>query len=328
MMLRTSVFWEAILWGAAISMMAFYLSISVIFKKSFPLLICFGVICGVGLFTRPNITMMIISLFTSTLLILFLRSQCAVASRYMQSINSCYKKSELAWVIFLFSIFILLLGCLNHARWGSSLQFAPFEHNVQCTGARLTKYLKYGPARIDRVPQAISYYFIPTADNFKSGFPFVKLGSHVYFQQTLDTFDYVEPSFPISLASPIFTLLGFCGMVIIIYSLFKGKNRNTLLYLCPVICSAWISTILLLPLDTEAMRYKGDIMPAIIFFSVYTIISFLRKIYDKSNHSFRNSIWLVLQDFRCQLLIVILLTFISLYFSGTARKIEHRYWFP
>lgn len=298
-LLSTSqVYWESIQWSAAMFMVCAFLSTMVLGKwKSVTSIIIFSISCGLALFTRPNVAVGIVLLFFLTLILSFI--QKTLPSKVLIIPST------------IFFIFLTLLGTLNYARWGNPLEFAPLTKHQALIGnerGRLTE--EWGTFRLDRIPGAFSYYFLPNKENFLKEKPFIQSAQRVHFPQVTTYLDYREASYPITISFPFFLLFSVIGTVFVIYkSVFllrkKELMRSQLFLLFPIAISAWVPGILLFPILSEAVRYQGDFLPALIIFPIIVIISLLKYLYTKkiNQHTIIAS----------QLCSIVIITIISFY---------------
>jgi len=219
-----------------------------------------------------------------------------------------------------------LLGALNFARWGNPFEFQPLSKNVQYMGnSRATNFDKYGSMRLDRIPQNIAYYFFISKDNFSNESPFIQAGHTNYFVGFAKNFDYLEPTLPIPLILPVYFLLMIFGLVVFIRNMILSFHKNNLptfsLSLLPAAISAFVPGILLLPYTAEVMRYAGDFMPGIMFFSIYAIVIIIRRSYPINLQSQKGRRSTVILN----VVAIGMLLFISLYMTTAGLLIQRQY---
>lgn len=277
------VYWEALVWAAAMFMVCASLSLFTLLKPtSLTRWLWLSIACGLALFTRPNTAVGVILLFGLTLLVARFKFPTLTRLR------------SLTWSSVIFCFFLVLLGTLNYARWGDPLEFAPLHQHIGLIGTeRGANAEKYGNFRLDRVPGAFSYYFLPSTDNLKPEKPYVKSGYSNYFSEVEKYIDYREETYPISIALPVFLVLSLLGSGLLVYqaihSIRRKSSESTLVYFLPLAATAWIPGLLLLPLPSQMVRYMGDFFPGIVFFAILASVFLLKRLYTKSEPGFLHS---------------------------------------
>lgn len=264
LMLYQAVFWEAIEWAAATFLVACLSSIYLLqenIENTKPLrYFLFAIACGVALFTRATFA------FASCCLV-FLTSAFLIYQNWNKTISfgkNVHNHIVLLKCLMLFSVFLAILLGFNYLKWGSPFEFYPLALYKAFTPADLAAFEAMGALKLDRIPTALAYYFLPAFDNFKNNMPFLQLGRHYFFTQSTQ-FNYQEPTLPLTLTIPLVIFLFFMGLFFMGRSLLK---KNTLFFFClPACLCALIPVGFNLMLHARALRYAGDLMPALIMFS-------------------------------------------------------------
>jgi hypothetical protein len=116
------MFWETIIWGAALFVLSTQLSNSLLNSKpSISKILLFSAICGLTIFTRPTIVVATVVLYSLTIFSYF----------YKQRISVNRLKSTLypfAASLILFGVFLLGLGGYNYLKWGSPFEFGNLKN--------------------------------------------------------------------------------------------------------------------------------------------------------------------------------------------------------
>lgn len=321
MLVHISYYWEAIIWANAMLMTACYLSFSLFIKPGIFRIFGFSLICGLTLFTRPPEAFAVTILFFLTIIPLSINR---LNNKFIvHPATSNYKKKYLVISTLIFTIFLILLGGMNYAKWGNPLQFAPMDKNVQFMGnggERAKHFLKYGSLRIDRIPQTISYYFLVSSDNYQKEPPFIKIGNHNYFQGFTDSFDiYNERTLPLPVVFPLIFLMAIYGIFKLIQDSIFKREKQKILFLWPSVIATSICTLCICMIITMAIRYRGDILPLMSLCYIYGIISLQNSIYTIFESSTKGKI--LNKDFLI-ISLIIFLGLISLYFMTESILLE------
>ena len=272
LMLFQAVFWEAIEWAAASFLVACLSSIYLLqenTKNTKPLkYFLFAIACGVALFTRATFA------FASCCLV-FLTSLFLIYQNWNKTISfgkNIHNHIVLLKSLMLFSAFLAVLLGFNYLKWGSPFEFYPLSLYKAFTPADLVAFEAMGALKLGRIPTALAYYLLPAFDNFKDAMPFLQLGRHYFFTQSTQ-FNYQEPTLPLTLTIPLVILLFFMGLYFMGRSLLK---KNTLFFFClPACLCALIPVGFNLMLHARALRYAGDLMPALTLFSQLGLVGLL-----------------------------------------------------
>ena len=180
--------------------------------------------------------------------------------------------------------------------------------------------LRIGATKINRIPESFAYYFLPWVDNFSKAIPWLKTGSHHYFDGLGSPVNYREPIYPITITMPWYVLSGALGLWALLSSLrpVMGSNKQLALALTPSAIATFAPIAAILSLHANAWRYAGELIPAITIFSILGWIFLLKKLDDyllQKRKSCRNKDLLIYTSGTS----VFLLVFISsLYLSFTA----------
>jgi len=275
MLVHTSYYWEAIIWAGAMLMTACYLSFSLLIRVGILKILIFDLVCGLTLFTRPPEAFSVAVLFFLTLFVLGVSRRAGrYDAVYLAADNRI--KIHLGISVLIFTVFLALLGGMNYAKWGNPFQFAPMDKNIQYMdngGERAAHFLKYGPLRPDRIPQTVSYYFLPSSDNFQKEPPFIKAGKHNYFNGFTDSFDvYNEQTLPIPVVFPLIFVMAVFGMFKFVHDSVSRSEKQRIVFLWPSVIAGAVCTLCILMIITRAIRYRGDILPLISLFYIYGMV--------------------------------------------------------
>jgi hypothetical protein len=275
LMTYPDVFTEAITWGYAIFLLCIYFSITALSAKDVQLnLSLLSVFAGISLFTRPPYLVASSILLILTLLIFYLSNP---SDRTDRSI-----RKKLALPISIFSIFLILLGCFNYLKWGRPFEFYPLEHYLMYSKEDYVNLLRIGTTKINRIPESFAYYFLPWVDNFSGSIPWLKTGSHQFFEGLGSPVNYREPTHPITITIPWYVLSGALGIWTLLLSLKSpnGRNQQITLALIPSAIATCAPIAAILSLHANAWRYAGEFIPAITIFSIIGWIYLLKKLDD------------------------------------------------
>ena len=276
LMTYPDVFTEAITWGYAIFLLCTYFSIRAISAKEGQLnLTALSVLAGLSLFTRPPYLVASSILLILTLLIFQLSNP---SNRTSKSISKNF-----VFPVIVFSLFLTLLSCFNYLKWGRPFEFYPLEHYLMYTKEDYATLLKIGTTKINRIPESFAYYFLPWVDNFSKTIPWLKTGSHHYFEGLGSPVNYREPTYPITITMPWYVLSGALGIWTLLSSLksANGRSQQITQTLIPSVTATCAPIAAILSLHANAWRYAGEFIPAITIFSMIGWIYLLKKIDDR-----------------------------------------------
>ena len=269
-----SVFWEAIIWGSALFLISAFFSFTLCKKESDEsgIFFFFAIFCGLTLFTRANYSFATCILFGLTVFQIIVRDW----SRKDTLFFNLFKNKNLVWSCLIFTVFLVGLLIFNYLKWGNPFEFYPLKYYLTFNEEQKKLFLSHGSMNINRIPEGISYYFLPAKDNFTSSLPFIQFGASNYFSG-LGEFDYTEPTLPITITLPIYTFLFITGTFLFFKSLIT--HRKTISHsLFPAGIAALIPIIVILTLHSHSIRYIGDFMPAVVIFSLYALLTLAQKI--------------------------------------------------
>jgi hypothetical protein len=168
-----------------------------------------------------------------------------------------------------FSTFLGLLLLFNYLKWGNPFEFYPLQYYKMWNEEQKVRYFSHGALNLTRLPETLSYYFLPVADNFSATAPFIQMASSAQFGNS-GIFDYREPRLAISLTEPIPVLLFLIGMVTLPWAIMKRKGK-IYLALIPDAVTSLIPIIFILSIHSLSIRYAGDFLPAIMIFSLIAL---------------------------------------------------------
>ena len=319
-------FWEVILWAAALFLAACFFSIHILtasISKSKTSYLLFVIFCGLTLFTRATFALSACVLFAITISIIFFKQW----NPYKTFISNLRLNKFLIFCCILFSLFLMILLAYNYAKWGSPFEFYPMQYYKMMSDEKKNIFFShgYGAMNIIRFPESLSYYFIPSTDNFELKPPFIKFGETYYFSG-LANFDYREFALPLTISIPAYVLLFISG-VYIFFKLILLKQFKGVICFIPTAISALIPILIILSMHALAIRYGGDLIPAILLFSLFSL-SYLLKKYNfssldpiKKNKSFAYRF-----KYPIFFLLIGIFLIISCYFSTVATLQEYITW--
>lgn len=323
MMSYPTPFWEAIIWASTLFLLASYLSIYTLqnYSRNQTWILAFSFICGLSLFTRATFSFATCLLYGSTILtIIALEMQRGIALRKIVG--------DRLMIAGLFIFFLFLVGLLafNYAKWGNPFEFYPLQHYKMWSEEQKLRYFSHGALNLSRLPQTLSYYFLPAADNFSSTAPFIHMGSSAQFGGD-GTFDYKEPRLPISITEPIPVILFLTGLISLPWSLFKHPNK-TYLSFCPSALTSLIPIIFILSIHSLSIRYAGDFLPAIMIFGLFGF-SQICLLFHRTYNRFKSDQKLI-RNFLAITMALIFgsIIFCSLYLSTAGVLLQNEMWKP
>lgn len=264
LLVRASVYWEAIIWALALFMTQAFLFI---------------------LFLRDaKISTKYLLLLVSSL-VLFSRPTYAVASSVLVSIlviNDYLKAKDYvlrSWLPYgLFVLALLLLALLNYARWGSPFEFAAMQYNEQLIGTERARLIALMPSlSLFRIPETLEYYFWIARDNFSLHFPFITADQPGALFKWL-YFDYKELAYPITLGFPLHILGGILGVCALFRWIKTNEHLKRIFQMCFFI--SLIPAVLILMIPGMALRYRAELYASLIFTSMIGV-SYLQKFSSK-----------------------------------------------
>lgn len=272
------MFWEAIIWGASLFMTCGFLSHKVL-EGAYKIktLYLFSIICGLTLFTRPTMFVAASFIFILTIFLL-IRNEKIINGLYLNNpkiVDIC--KATLVFVIFFIGI------CLyNYLKWGSPFEFGNFKnYTLIWTPEYYQEFAKYGHYQIDRIPEGIAFYFFPTAENFTKSFPFLQVGGGNFFEGLAKQINYREAPLSIFISLPFYEIGFISGLAVTLWGMmsseaitFKKIYASTL----PIAISSLIPLIILSGWFAHSVRYIGDLIPGLYFFTVVTLLIFIIKL--------------------------------------------------
>lgn len=259
-------FWEAIVWASALFLLASVLSVYVLqddLQNPYAL-IAFSLVCGLSLFTRATFSFATCLLFGLTMMQLIF-TQIRLGQRPLSILGN--KALIIGSIIF--SAFLGLLLLFNYLKWGNPFEFYPLQYYKMWSEEQKLRYFSHGALNLSRLPETISYYFLPVADNFSSTAPFIQMASSAQFGNS-GIFDYREPRLAISLTEPIPVLLFLIGLIALPWAIMKRKGKFYLA-LMPAAVTSLVPIIFILSIHSLSIRYAGDFLPAIMIFSLVGI---------------------------------------------------------
>jgi len=267
------VFTEAITWGYSLFMLSIYLSIQCIANlEKNRWIILYALTSGLTLFTRPPYLVASSLLFCITLFVCFQR-------RGLKKTTASYWGCYVA-PISVFLILLVILGIFNYQKWGNPFEFYPLQYYLMYSKQDFDYLQSIGSLSLSRIPEALSYYFLPSSDNFASSIPWLKTGSHNYFDRIGAPVNYREPTYPISITMPWYLFSSILGAIILCFYK-KGREggmTNIASYLIPSIFASCVLIAPILCLHANAWRYIGEFIPAITLLSILGWINLLHAI--------------------------------------------------
>jgi hypothetical protein len=256
-------FWEAIVWASALFLLACVLSIYILQSDSQnpSALIIFSLVCGLSLFTRATFSFVTCLLYGLTIMQIILTQ-----IHLDQKLKSVLSNKALIISCIIFGAFLGLLLLFNYLKWGNPFEFYPLQYYKMWSEEQKVRYLSHGALNLARLPETLSYYFLPAADNFSATAPFIQMAGSEKFGNS-GIFDYREPRLAISLTQPIPVLLFLIGLIVLPWAIMKRKGK-IYLALIPAAVTSLVPIIFILSIHSLSIRYAGDFLPAIMIFSL------------------------------------------------------------
>jgi hypothetical protein len=275
-------FWEAIVWASALFLLACVLSIYILQNNSqnSSALIVFSLVCGLSLFTRATFSFVTCLLYGLTILQFIL-----VQIHRGQKLKSVLSNKALIISSIIFSVFLGLLLLFNYLKWGNPFEFYPLQYYKMWSEEQKVRYFSHGALNLTRLPETLSYYFLPVSENFSTTAPFIKMASSAQFGNS-GIFDYREPRLAFSLTEPIPVLLFLIGLIALPWAILKRKGK-IYLALIPAAVTSLIPIIFILSIHSLSIRYAGDFLPAIMIFSLIAFGQICLSIKHISARSFQ-----------------------------------------
>lgn len=266
---------EAIIWGCALFFASMVCSLKILMSTTLNpnqmKVFYFSILCGFTLFVRAPYSLAVALLFYSTIGVL-------VARLYRNRIGSKVIASLIIPVL-TFSTFLGGLGLFNYLKWGNPLEFYNLKYYIPAySPEEYQLFLQYGALNITRVLHNFSYYFIPHLDNFSAITPFFKIGDSNFLSGVGAPINYREPTYPIPLMMPIYFGCILIGIVIFIFKSIGKTKNNFIPASMPVILSAAIPPLIILSHHANALRYSGEFIPLITFFSTYVLVFWVKQV--------------------------------------------------
>jgi hypothetical protein len=174
----------------------------------------------------------------------------------------------------------VILGIFNYQKWGNPFEFYPLQYYLMYSRQDFDYLQSIGTLSPTRIPEALSYYFLPSSDNFTSSIPWLKTGSHNYFDRIGVPVNYREPTYPISITMPWYLFSSILGVIILCFykKRREGGMTNIASYFIPSIFASCVLIAPILCLHANAWRYIGEFIPAITMLSILAWINLLHVI--------------------------------------------------
>ena len=313
------MFWEAIIWGAALFILCAFLSYSLLtHRPSNARLLVFSVICGLALFTRPTIVVATSALYCLTMVAFFIKH------KPVSDAQAQFSQSKLFLVgisLILFGLFIVGLGVYNYLKWGSPFEFGNLKnYTLIWTQEYYETFLQSGHFQLDRFPEGFAFYFLPNLGNFTTHFPFIQFGGENPFLGFAKTILYREASLSFFITMPVFEIGFFSGILLFIKAIFTKDGRIKALWRnsWPIAVSTLIPMFVLLGWFAHSIRYSGDFIVGLFFFTIFTLCILLLKLDDHLQmglHGYKKA-WLAI--------FATLLAGLTLYLTLTTNLIERQ----
>ena len=275
------MFWEAIIWGATLFLLCSQLANSLLSSRySTAKLLLFSATCGLAIFTRPTIVVATIVIYILTIFSLF--QQQKIDTNHLPPNKSTL--FSLAASLVLFGVFLLGLGEYNYLKWGSPFEFGNLKNYTLIWTPEYYKiFLQSGLFQPDRFLEGFAFYFLPNATNFINHFPFIQFGGDNLFLGFAKQIHYREAPLSFFITMPLYELGFFIGVVLYVKTFFsKEVRRNSLWRNCwPIALSSLVPMFILLGWFAQSVRYSGDFIPGLLFYSIASLI-LLVKIIDSA----------------------------------------------
>jgi hypothetical protein len=196
-------------------------------------------------------------------------------------------RRTLAIAAICYAALLAFAGIVNHARWGNPLQFRPLQLQEAFENKpRGEVEAREGLFRLNRIATSACFYFWPATGALQRRWPFVSVygngcfeGSHA---QTIESGDAKEGDgspyydlidsvrMPLAIGSPALLLFAFMGIARMRFRPpLSLRDRVGIL----LAASGLAALAFFLTLDTLALRYEVDLLPALAGFGFFGVLS-------------------------------------------------------
>jgi hypothetical protein len=226
-------------------------------------LIGMALAAGLTLLSRASVGFAVCSMFAAVL-----------AYRVWDLRGGFLNRRPLLAAGFIFGVLLAGQAVVNYGRWGNVFEFAPMRlHEGLLNSARGRAFAAAGSFRLDRIPAALAYYFLPAWDNFTSQPPFLVFSTVFPFRSFARHFDYIEYSrMPLPLSVP--GLLAFAGLGVVSTWKLPADTRRWLLVLAG---GSAITLGILATVWSLALRYTLDMEPFLGAWAVVGLVALDRN---------------------------------------------------
>lgn len=154
---------------------------------------------------------------------------------------------------------------VNHAKFGTWLNPAPYQYHVQYDAARLAR-IEGNINHISNIPFDLSAYFGPTRIELGKSFPWFRMTGRGPSPGSAAKIDRIERYSSVPAAMPALAMLSILGIV------FAGKNRaSSRRRALPVLIAAFTAACLILTNAYITYRYVHDYYPFLVIAAILGI---------------------------------------------------------
>ncbi|MDH3324216.1 MAG: hypothetical protein OEL89_01105 [Candidatus Peregrinibacteria bacterium] len=260
------IYHEVILWGFVWTMisLSIFLSWTLGKKREQNLLngTLLGLAVGLAVLSRPSSALTVLIPYAIL---------CAISfTEFLKTKKGSFKKLLPGTVLALFCAFLVIAG--NVEKWGEPFTFVRMDRHVQLMkNVRGEAIVEHGHSNLNRVPHALLYYFVPSGDNFKAEFPFVRLDEKLDIMNSAPHFDYIEGSrLPMILSSLYLFVFGILGL----WHFRKLPKKG---WLGTVLVGGTFTLITLSSIYCVALRYSADLTAFLIFANILFLLAVKEK---------------------------------------------------
>ena len=265
------VFVEAVVWGASLFTAVVCLSLKVLLSKPRERpLFQYSVVSGLCLFTRPTYVLAVSVLFGVTIAYLITAKD--------EEGNKLFSKDikKIIPYILIFSGFLMVLALLNYSRWGNPFEFYPLKYYLYQSVEQYQEYLRIGAFHFNRIPAALTYYFVPTSLNFLASQPFFITSPEVFLKDFGAPVNYREWALPIPIILPIYSIFYLLGMALLLYKLIMGNIDILISRVGSIAFCTFIPPLVILGIHANALRYICEFLPSLTLLSIFGWITCLK----------------------------------------------------
>lgn len=150
---------------------------------------------------------------------------------------------------------------VNHAKFGTWLNPAPYQYHVQYDAARLAR-IQGSINHLSNIPFSLLAYFGPGRIEFARSFPWLGLVGTGPGAGSAARIDWVANYSSIPAGMPALAILSILGVVVAL------ANRSNRVRTVPILAAAFAAGCLVLPNAYIAYRYVHDFYPFLVIASI------------------------------------------------------------